>query len=67
MHRNVLTLVDVLFFVYLYQLWAYPVDKKRKNEFNQSFIEEEEDKEESESKNENNESAAIRKRKVKQT
>jgi hypothetical protein len=29
--------LDVLFLVYLYQLWIYPVDRKRANEFGQTF------------------------------
>ena len=26
-------IADVIFLIYLYQRWAYPVDKKRVNEF----------------------------------
>ena len=26
-------LLDIIFFIYLYQRWIYPIDKKRTNEF----------------------------------
>jgi hypothetical protein len=29
-------LLDIIFFIYLYQRWIYPVDKKRTNEFGTS-------------------------------
>ena len=29
---------DIIFFIYLYQMWIYPVDKSRKNEFGYSAI-----------------------------
>lgn len=29
--------LDVVFVVYLYQMWIYPIDKGRPNEFGQSF------------------------------
>ena len=37
MHRIACFRDDVLFLVYLYQLWIYPVDLKRANEFGQTF------------------------------
>lgn len=39
---TVIFLADVIFLIYLYQRWVYPVDKKRVNEF--GFAGEEEDK-----------------------
>jgi hypothetical protein len=35
---------DLIFFIYLYQRWIYPVDMKRVNEFGQEFEEEEKSK-----------------------
>lgn len=32
-HPSFGCLADVIFMIYLYQRWAYPVDKKRVNEF----------------------------------
>ena len=29
---------DVIFFIYLYQMWIYPVDKTRKNEYGYSAV-----------------------------
>ena len=29
---------DIIFFIYLYQMWIYPVDKTRKNEFGYSAL-----------------------------
>ena len=29
--------VDILFVIYLYQMWIYPIDMKRTNEFGQTF------------------------------
>ena len=29
---------DIIFFIYLYQMWIYPVDKTRKNEFGYSAV-----------------------------
>ncbi|KAK7114533.1 hypothetical protein V1264_000586 [Littorina saxatilis] len=40
-HRLACFRDDVVFLVYLYQRWLYPVDKKRVNEFGMSFEEEE--------------------------
>jgi hypothetical protein len=37
LHRLACFRDDVLFLVYLYQRWKYPVDRKRVNEFGQSF------------------------------
>eukprot|EP01028_Stygiella_incarcerata_P007809 TRINITY_DN3268_c0_g1_i1.p1 TRINITY_DN3268_c0_g1~~TRINITY_DN3268_c0_g1_i1.p1 ORF type:complete len:645 (-),score=165.46 TRINITY_DN3268_c0_g1_i1:41-1975(-) len=37
---------DIVFVIYLYQWWIYPVDKKRANEFGQVFEEGEEEKKE---------------------
>lgn len=36
LHRVACFRDDVVFFIYLYQRWIYPVDKKRKNEFGTS-------------------------------
>jgi hypothetical protein len=35
MHRLSCFRDDIIFFIYLYQRWIYPVDKKRINEFGQ--------------------------------
>jgi hypothetical protein len=32
---------DIIFFIYLYQRWIYPVDKTRRNEFGTSAIDQE--------------------------
>ncbi len=56
-----LPFLDLLFFIYLYQVWAYPVDMERPNEFNQIFTEKKEVKEEKEEKEK-----IVRERKVKQ-
>jgi hypothetical protein len=32
-HHSFACLADVIFMIYLYQRWKYPVDKKRVNEF----------------------------------
>ena len=45
---------DLIFLIYLYQRWIYPVDKSRTNEFGQSFDESNES--ENNEKNENNKS-----------
>lgn len=29
--------IDILFVIYLYQMWIYPIDMKRTNEFGQTF------------------------------
>ncbi|KAG1705356.1 hypothetical protein DVH05_004287 [Phytophthora capsici] len=42
MHRLSCFRDDLIFFIYLYQRWKYPVDAKRTNEFGQGPIEEEE-------------------------
>lgn len=34
-------ILDVIFFIYLYQRWIYPVDKRRRNEYGLSGEEEE--------------------------
>ncbi|XP_041375751.1 cleft lip and palate transmembrane protein 1-like protein [Gigantopelta aegis] len=39
-HRLACFRDDVVFIIYLYQRWLYPVDKKRVNEFGESFEEE---------------------------
>jgi hypothetical protein len=36
-HRIATLRDDLVFFVYLYQRWIYPVDKRRPNEFGYSF------------------------------
>lgn len=40
-HRLACFRDDVVFLVYLYQRYLYPVDKKRVNEFGESFGQEE--------------------------
>eukprot|EP00731_Ephydatia_muelleri_P035336 Em0115g4a len=49
-HRIAVFRDDLVFLVYLYQRWLYPVDKTRVNEFGESF---EEDKKSLETKKEN--------------
>lgn len=39
MHRLSVFRDDIIFFIFLYQRWLYPVDKTRVNEFGQSFEE----------------------------
>ncbi|XP_050395910.1 lipid scramblase CLPTM1L [Patella vulgata] len=46
-HRLACFRDDLVFLVYLYQRWLYPVDKTRVNEFGMSYEEEKKDKEES--------------------
>ena len=36
-HRLACLRDDLVFFVYLYQRWLYPVDKKRVNEFGRAY------------------------------
>lgn len=36
-HRIATLRDDLVFFIYLYQRWIYPVDKKRANEFGYSY------------------------------
>lgn len=36
LHRLAVFRDDIIFLIYLYQKWIYPVDKKRKNEFGSS-------------------------------
>ncbi|XP_074644746.1 lipid scramblase CLPTM1L-like [Tubulanus polymorphus] len=38
-HRLACFRDDIIFVIYLYQRWLYPVDKKRVNEYGQSFVE----------------------------
>ena len=38
LHRIACFRDDVIFFIYLYQMWIYPVDKTRKNEFGYSAV-----------------------------
>jgi hypothetical protein len=56
LHRLACLRDDVIFFVYLYQRWLYPEDKKRRNEFGQvgeeDGGEDEEDDEEDEDEDE---------------
>lgn len=42
-HRLACLRDDLVFFVYLYQRYLYPVDKKRVNEFGRAYEEEDED------------------------
>lgn len=37
LHRLACFRDDLIFFIYLYQRWIYPVDKTRPNEYGQSF------------------------------
>lgn len=48
MHRLSCFRDDLIFFIYLYQRWIYPVDAKRTNEFGQGPIEDEDTKTEPE-------------------
>jgi hypothetical protein len=36
LHRIAVFRDDIIFFIYLYQRWIYPVDKARRNEFGSS-------------------------------
>jgi hypothetical protein len=36
-HRIACLRDDVVFFIYLYQRWIYPIDKKRVNEFGRAY------------------------------
>jgi hypothetical protein len=47
-HRLACLRDDVVFFVYLYQRWLYPVDKKRVNEFGRAYEKDENDEEKKE-------------------
>ena len=38
LHRIACFRDDVIFFIYLYQMWIYPVDKTRKNEYGYSAV-----------------------------
>ncbi|KNB45752.1 hypothetical protein JH06_1356 [Blastocystis sp. subtype 4] len=38
LHRIACFRDDIIFFIYLYQMWIYPVDKTRKNEFGYSAL-----------------------------
>ena len=40
-HRLACLRDDLVFFVYLYQSWLYPVDKKRVNEFGRAYEDDE--------------------------
>ena len=47
MHRIACFRDDVVFFIFLYQRWIYPIDMTRVNEFGQSFAaDEDKDKKE---------------------
>lgn len=50
MHRIACFRDDLIFFIYLYQKWAYRVDHSRVNEFGQGGGEEEEEEEKEEKK-----------------
>ena len=50
MHRLACLRDDVIFLIYLYQRWLYPIDTKRANEYGQSFESDEKGKEETEKK-----------------
>ncbi len=53
LHRLACLRDDVVFFVYLYQRWIYPVDKTRPNEFGQTFEEKAEKSKTAKTKNKN--------------
>ena len=42
-HRVMTLRDDIVFFIYLYQRYLYPVDKTRPNEFGRAYEEEEEE------------------------
>ena len=44
-HRVMTLRDDIVFFIYLYQRYLYPVDKTRPNEFGRAYEEEEEGEE----------------------
>ena len=44
-HRLACLRDDLVFFVYLYQRWIYPIDKKRVNEFGRAYEEDDEPRE----------------------
>ena len=44
-HRVMTLRDDIVFFIYLYQRYLYPVDKTRPNEFGRAYEEEEEEEE----------------------
>ncbi len=43
-HRLACLRDDIVFVIYLYQRWLYPIDKTRINEFGETFESEEDDK-----------------------
>ena len=43
LHRLACFRDDIVFLIYLYQRWIYPVDKKRINEFGQGGVDEDEE------------------------
>ncbi|TPX10898.1 uncharacterized protein E0L32_008104 [Thyridium curvatum] len=66
LHRLATFRDDVIFFVYLYQRWAYKIDYSRVNEFGQGGEDEDEavEKEAEKTKEKNNEPAAIEPKRV---
>jgi hypothetical protein len=58
LHRLACLRDDAIFFVYLYQRWIYPEDKRRRNEFGQ-VGEEDNDEDEDEAENVDTESKSL--------
>ena len=57
-HRLACLRDDLVFFVYLYQRWLYPVDKKRVNEFGRAYEDDENGEEKKEHGKDNGKEAA---------
>ena len=57
-HRVMTLRDDIVFFIYLYQRYLYPVDKTRPNEFGRAYEEEEEEGSEAAEKQANPAAAA---------
>ena len=53
LHRISFFRDDIIFFIYLYQMWIYPVDKTRKNEFGYSAVDLQKAKKKKEEESEN--------------
>ena len=56
-HRLACLRDDVVFFIYLYQRWLYPVDKKRANEFGRAYEDAEEEEEDKKAEKEDDETS----------
>lgn len=61
MHRLSCFRDDLIFFIYLYQRWIYPVDKTRVNEYGQHFDDSNETEKKSDSKDSSGESTDVSK------